>query len=84
MLFLFMRVCMAVNDMFAQTAFMQRLRSRLLQQHCCRYLRIMRVEEGDLLYKQGEEATVGNWRQLEITSQLALIQEAVLCNRLRK
>ena len=45
----------AVNEMFSQTAFMQHLRSRLLQRHCCRYFRVIRVEEGDLLYKQGEE-----------------------------
>lgn len=40
--------------LFNHLPFISKLRSRLLQQHCCRFLRVKRVQPKQVLYKQGE------------------------------
>eukprot|EP01048_Picozoa_sp_COSAG05_P003026 COSAG05_NODE_134_length_17060_cov_9.767761_8_plen_1177_part_00 len=43
-----------VYSLLRQLPFLVRLRSRLLQRHCCRYMRAARLEKGQLLFQQGE------------------------------
>jgi hypothetical protein len=43
-----------IQSLFESLPFMQTFRSKLLQQHCCRYLRAVRLLPGQLLYSQGE------------------------------
>jgi hypothetical protein len=43
-----------VHALFSQLPFMKNLRSRLLQRYCCRYLRVIRANPGQVIYKQGE------------------------------
>ena len=40
--------------LFAHLPFLVRLRSKLLQQHCCRFLNVVRIKQGARLFKQGD------------------------------
>ena len=63
----------SVMSMFGQLPFLTRLRSRLLRRNCCQYMQVLRLEEKELLYKQGDVGdamyivvsgamTVAKWR----------------------
>jgi hypothetical protein len=58
-----------VLDMFNDLEFILRLRSRLLQQHCCRFFRVMRMTAGEPLYKQGD---VGNTMYIVINGSMTV------------
>jgi len=40
--------------LFSHLQFVESLRSRLLKQHCCRFLKVKRLEPGQVLFKQGD------------------------------
>ena len=43
-----------VLKLFDHLSFVERLRGKLLQQHCCRFMSVQRLEPKQVLYKQGD------------------------------